>query len=157
MNFLSMKLWAAKLLRIGRPPRRSGPHPLTPQQKVGAAAESYTADWLRRHKGYRIVDHNWRHGRGEIDLIAKDQEILVFIEVRARQKHALVSGFHSVSRKKQEVLRRCALAYLNQCRPAPKHFRFDIAEIELNNQSIDDLRYYEKVPIFRKHDRPTHL
>ncbi len=79
----------------------------------------------------------------------------MFIEVRARRKGALVSGYHSVTKQKRKTLRRCALGYIRQCRPSPKHFRFDITEVELHNGTIGELRHYENVPIFLKHDRPT--
>lgn len=132
------------------------PRPRTAQQQAGDAAEEFVAHWLRREKKFRIVDRNWRHGHGELDIIAQDGKNLVFIEVRARQKGALVSGYHSVTRKKRETLRACALAYLRKCKPPPLHFRFDITEVELNNGTIGDLRHYEHVPIFRKYDRPNH-
>tara|TARA_R100000027_G_scaffold67749_1_gene68490 strand:+ start:10558 stop:11028 length:471 start_codon:yes stop_codon:yes gene_type:complete len=135
---------------------KAKPAPLTAQQKVGNAAEAHAAEWLRTHKKFRILDRNWRHGYGELDLIARDGKNLVFIEVRARQRGALVSGYHSVTKKKRNTLRTCAMAYLRRCRPPPLHFRFDIIEVELNNQTIGDLRHYEHVPIFRKYDRPNH-
>ena len=74
--------------------------------------------------------------------------------MRARQAGALVSGFHSIDRRKKDALRRCALAYLWQCRPMPRHFRFDVVEVELLGEEIGALRHYERVPVFRKHDRP---
>jgi len=128
----------------------------TAQQKAGNAAEDFAAEWLTSRKRFKVLHRNWRSGRGEIDLVARDRKVLVFVEVRARQAGALVSGYHSINRRKKETLRRCALAYLKQCRPYPKHFRFDIAEVELNNTTIGELRHYEQIPIFRKHDRPTH-
>ncbi|MBC2601479.1 YraN family protein [Puniceicoccus vermicola] len=156
MNFSPITHWAERVFHRLRPGNKPRPHPLTSQQKAGAMAESYAADWLRRHKGYRILNYNWRHGHGEIDLIAKDKEVLVFVEVRARQKSALVPGYHSVTKQKRKTLRSCALAYLKQCHPSPKHFRFDITEIELNNGTVADLRHFEHIPIFRKYDRPNH-
>ncbi|MGE9289762.1 MAG: YraN family protein [Puniceicoccales bacterium] len=157
-----MKISAAKasfermLERLGLR-RTAEPGNPTPQQKSGSLAESYAADWLQQNKGFRIVARNWRHGHGEIDLIAKDRGVLVFIEVRARSEGALVSGFHSVTKKKRTTLRRCALGYLNRCHPAPRHFRFDITEVVLNNGNVGDLRHFEHVPIFKKYDRPTHV
>jgi len=129
----------------------------TEQQEVGAAAEQAAEVWLRKNCRIRTVERNWIYGKGELDLVAKDAEILVFIEVRARQESALVSGYHSITKHKKEVLRRCALEYLKQCRPYPRHFRFDIVEVGLNNLVIRNVRHFKNVPIFRKHDRPTHL
>ncbi len=122
----------------------------------GAKSEEFAAEWLRKHKRFRILSRNWRHKRDELDLVARDKATLVFVEVRARDASALVSGYHSITRKKKEALRRCALAFLRRCHPAPSHFRFDIVEIELNNGEPGTLRHFESVPIFRKNDRTTH-
>lgn len=128
-----------------------------PRDDAGAKAERYAAGWLHAEKGFRILVHNWRHKRDELDIIARDGKSLVFVEVRARKAGALVPGYHSVNRRKKEALRRCALAYLRQCRPSPDHFRFDIVEVELiNGNEIGTLRHFERVPVFRKTDRPTH-
>jgi len=123
---------------------------------AGAKAEAHAARWLRKEKRYGILAQNWRHKHDELDLVARDKKTVVFIEVRARDSRALVSGYHSINRKKKEALRRCALAYLRRCRPHPVHFRFDIVEIELNNGEPGTLRHFENVPVFRKNDRPTH-
>ncbi|MEM0966076.1 MAG: YraN family protein [Verrucomicrobiota bacterium] len=128
----------------------------TEKQKAGDAAEDAAAKWLKTEKRFRILERNWRFGRGEIDIIAVDRETMVFVEVRARAVGALVSGYHSVNQKKRDTLRNCALAYLKRTRPYPRHFRFDIVEVELNNGAVGDLRHFEHVPIFHKQDRPTH-
>jgi len=128
----------------------------TPQQVAGNAAEDAAARWLAEERKFRILDRNWRGGGGELDLIARDGNVLVFVEVRARKAGALVGGYQSVNKRKRETLRKSALNYLRRCRPHPRHFRFDITEVDLNNGIVGELRHYEQVPIFRKHDRPTH-
>lgn len=124
--------------------------------RSGARAEEFAAEWLRREKKFHILSQNWRHKRDELDIVARVKNCVIFVEVRARSANALVSGVHSINKRKKEALRRCALAYLRQCRPVPKYFRFDIAEIELNNGKPDLLRHFENVPVFRKNDRPSH-
>ncbi len=126
----------------------------TRQERTGAKAEARAAEWLQNERGSRILARNWTHGRDEIDIVAREDDVFVFVEVRARQAGALVSGFHSIDRRKKDALRRCALAYLGQCRPMPRHFRFDVVEVELLGEEIGALRHYERVPVFRKHDRP---
>ncbi len=123
--------------------------------EVGRRSEHHAARWLRSEKAYRILARNWRHKRDELDIVALDGPVLVFVEVRARRAGALVPGYHSVTRRKKEALRRCAIAYLGGCRPRPAHFRFDIVEIELNNGEVLHLRHFENVPLFRKHDQTT--
>jgi len=140
----------------GRRVRGQSGRAMTSEQRVGAAAELEAARWLAENRGFKILDRNWHGGGGELDLVARDGKVLVFVEVRARKAGALVSGYHSVTKRKRETLRRCALAYLRQCRPFPRHFRFDITEVDLNNGKVGGLYHFEQVPIFRKHDRPTH-
>ena len=70
----------------------------------GVFGENLAADYCKRELGYAIIVRNWRYKRDEVDLICRDGEVLVFIEVRARAENALVSGFHSVGKHKKEVL-----------------------------------------------------
>ncbi|MFP4352410.1 MAG: YraN family protein [Puniceicoccaceae bacterium] len=155
-----MELWIprsrilARLLGRLRPKPTSPAKPATRQERTGARAEARAAEWLQGERGSRILARNWTHGRDEIDIVAREGDVFVFVEVRARQAGALVPGFHSIDRRKKEALRRCALAYLRQCRPMPRHFRFDVVEVELLGEEIAGLRHYERVPLFRKHDRP---
>lgn len=65
---------------------------------------------LQKRIGLLPYNRNWRHRRGEIDLICLDKDCLVFIEVRLRKAISLVSGVHSISRSKKSLLRRSALA-----------------------------------------------
>lgn len=144
----------SRLLERLRPKPATPEKPPTRQERTGAKAEARAAEWLQNERGSRILARNWTHGRDEIDIVARENDVFVFVEVRARQAGALVSGFHSINRRKKDALRRCALAYLRQCRPMPRHFRFDVVEVELLGEEIGPLRHYEQVPVFRKHDRP---
>ena len=117
----------------------------------GVFGENLAADYCRNELGYRLIVRNWSHKKGEIDLICQDGEVLVFIEVRARAKDALVSGFHSVSRRKKEILHRTCKSYLRQLKNPPKHFRFDIVDISICNTGQSKVRHYANVPIFHKH------
>ena len=120
--------------------------------RVGRKAEEKAVQYLRKEKGFRILARNWRSGQDEMDIIARDHETLVFIEVRARQKKALVSGYHTVNTRKKKALRRCALSYLRQMPNPAEHYRFDIVEIELQKEEVESLHYFDNIPIFRAHD-----
>ena len=117
----------------------------------GKFGENLAADYCRYKLGYRLLVRNWSHKRGEIDLICQDGDVLVFIEVRARAKGALVSGFYSVGRRKKEILRRTCKSYLRQLKKPPKHFRFDILDISICNTKQSEVHHYENVPLFHKH------
>ena len=58
----------------------------------GAKGERLALNYCKKELGYRFVTRNWRHHRGEIDLICLDKACLVFIEVRLRKAISLESG-----------------------------------------------------------------
>ena len=84
-----------------------------------------------RCRGLRLVSRNVHSRFGEIDLVMRDADVLVFVEVRYRGPGAWTDGFGSVTATKQQRLRRAAGWYLahhprDACRPC----RFDIVSIE---------------------------
>jgi putative endonuclease len=91
----------------------------------GRLGEEAAAQFVRE-RGWKIVARNWRHGRDELDLVAWDGAVLVFAEVRAREARAVVSGYHSVTRRKKNALARAIRAYRRGMAQPPAHFRFDI-------------------------------
>ncbi len=117
----------------------------------GQFGEDLAADYCRRTLGYRLLVRNWRCKRDEVDLICRDGEVLVFVEVRARAESALVSGFHSVGRHKKQVLQRAYKNYLKQLQNPPKHFRFDIIDVAISNKGEGKVRHYANIPLFSKH------
>ena len=129
---------------------RSLPENSTRAQR-GTFGEDLAADYCKRKLGYQLIVRNWRYKRDEVDLICRDGAVLVFVEVRARAEDALVSGFHSVGKRKKEVLRRGYKNYLNQLQNPPKHFRFDIIDVAISNSGSGEVRHYANVPLFSKH------
>ena len=117
----------------------------------GKFGEDLAAHYCLNELGYRLIVRNWSYKRGEIDLICRDGEVLVFIEVRARAEDALVSGFYSVSRRKKEILCRTCKSYLMQLKKPPKHLRFDILDISIFNTGKSEVHHYANVPLFHKH------
>ena len=117
----------------------------------GVYGEDLAAAYCRRELGYRQIARNWRYRRDEIDLICRDGGVLVFIEVRLRSATALVSGFHSVDRKKKAILRRACGNYLRQLQNPPKHFRFDVIEVTLSKDGDGDVRHYANIELFSKY------
>jgi putative endonuclease len=126
---------------------------------AGAEGERCAARWLERERGFRIVARNWRSPRDrrdEIDLVGRDGEVLVFVEVKARAAGALVPGYFAVDERKKRALRRAAEAYLAGLRAAPRTFRFDVVEIAWRGAGAGeaaDVRHFENVPLFAKHFR----
>ena len=128
---------------------------------AGAYGERLAAEWLQHERRFAIVTRNWRSPRDrrdEIDLVCRDGEVLVFVEVKARAAGALVTGFHAVDRRKRRVLRRVIAAYLAKLAEKPRTFRFDVVEISLAGGPGQpgpppEIRHFENVPLFSKHFR----
>jgi putative endonuclease len=126
---------------------------------AGERGERLAADWLRREKNFSIVVRNWRNPadrREEIDLVARDGEVLVFIEVKTRAADARVPGYHAVDARKKRVLRRAVGTYLAQLRVKPRTFRLDIVEVAqpADPKAAPEILHFENVPLFPKHFQP---
>jgi putative endonuclease len=128
---------------------------LNAHAEKGGEGENLAADYLTRQKGFVIVARNWRNPqdrREEIDLIARDREVLVFVEVKTRTLGARVPGYYAVDRAKREILRRAARAYLRSLAKKPRTFRLDVVEIELGT-AVRQMRYFGNVGLFHPHYR----
>jgi len=126
---------------------------LTARAEAGARGEQAAADYLQARHGFAIVTRNWRSPRDlrdEIDLVCRDGDVLVFVEVKARAEGALVSGFHAVDERKKRVLRRAVHAYLGALANPPRTFRFDVAEVTLSGRLPPQVMHFENVPLFPK-------
>jgi putative endonuclease len=125
-------------------------------ENSGAHGEQLAADWLQRKRGFQIVARNWRSPhdrREEIDLVARDGEVLVFVEVKARAVNALVPGYFAVDARKKRTLRRAAETYLAQLRERrPRTFRFDVVEVALSSatETKPEILHFKNVPLFGK-------
>ena len=93
----------------------------------GAWGEALAAEYLRK-KRYRILAAGYRSRFGEIDLIARNRQFLVFVEVKLRKSAGFARAMESVDRRKQKRLRTTAAAYLSE-HPTQLQPRFDVIEI----------------------------
>lgn len=96
---------------------------------VGMQGEHYALEHLQKHN-YRIVARNWRCRSGEIDLIAEEEDVLVFVEVRTRA-HTKRFGTpqESVDYRKQQRVRATAKFYLHQHKKFELKVRFDVVAV----------------------------
>lgn len=92
----------------------------------GWAGEIKAAAYLKK-KGWRILERRYRTVHGEIDIIAKDGETTVFVEVKYRPEGRMNSGFEAINAPKQKLCRNAAGHYL-QTHPS-RDYRFDALEI----------------------------
>lgn len=81
-------------------------------------------------QGYRILERNWRFKHLEVDLIARDGSILVFVEVRTRNDSQYGLPYESIGRQKEQKLARAANIYLSQ-QGYDGEIRFDVVSVIL--------------------------
>ncbi len=93
----------------------------------GAAGEVLAARFLRDN-GYEILAGNYRTRFGEIDIIAADDEYIVFVEVKSRQEGAYYTPREAVTADKQRRIIKTALLYITH-NPDPRQMRFDVIEV----------------------------
>jgi putative endonuclease len=102
---------------------------LTPRQWTGLWGERQAARYLAG-KGYKIIGKRFRIGpKDEIDLIAREGDALIFIEVKTRANEAFARPLAAVGRAKQYNQARAAVRYLKRLKTQPASFRFDVVEI----------------------------
>lgn len=99
-----------------------------PRQVLGKEGEA-AAEQALREAGLRIVERRFRVRLGEIDLVAEDGDVLVFVEVKTRRGVGYGSPWEAVIPRKQEHLARAALAYLARHRMLGRRCRFDVVEV----------------------------
>lgn len=115
----------------------SARQPTSPSAFLGNTGENLATQHLRK-LGWRIIIRNWRHGRDEIDIVARDGKNLVFIEVKTRTTTGS-SAYHAVNRRKRKALARACRAYMKALPTPIAHFRFDIIEVKCNPHPLSDL------------------
>ena len=133
---------------LGRLPEKST------RAERGRFGEAMARSYCKRRLKHKIIARNWRYKRYEIDLICREGDVLVFIEVRARGEKALISGYHSVNQEKKARLELACKAYMRQMSNPPKHFRFDIIEVQLLRNGRGETRHYQNIELFQKHYTP---
>jgi len=107
-------------------------------KNTGHYGEDIAAAYLQQ-KGYSIVERNYRKRFGELDIIAEDGEVLVFVEVKTRSSTRFGSPFEAVDSRKQRKMSRIALAYLNSRKLFDRSARFDVVAVMLHKGSLPEV------------------
>ena len=102
------------------------------RKSLGKAGEDLAERYLKR-QGYAIVERNYRCPLGEIDLIALNKRVVVFVEVKTRRVDTSGAPLESVNAVKQRRLKRTALHYLNKHRLHHRDVQFDVVGISLRS------------------------
>ena len=112
------------------------------RRHLGAFGERVAAAHLEA-KGYHIRARNFRCREGEIDIVAQDDDCLVFVEVRTRRGNAFGSPAESVTAAKERRLLTVARAYLQQHNDVPPNQRIDVVAVELSGGRLLAVQHIE--------------
>ncbi|MFO7839971.1 MAG: YraN family protein [Desulfosalsimonadaceae bacterium] len=100
-----------------------------PRQRLGQTGESLALKYLLK-RGYKLLESNYRNRIGEIDIIARDGDTLVFVEVKTRRSERYGSPRLAVTPHKQKKISRTALAYLKYTGQMDCKARFDVVFVK---------------------------
>jgi len=91
--------------------------------------------------GLKYLAANFRSERGEIDLIFRDNDCLVFVEVKSRSSEDWTRPAAAVDARKRRLLSQCGLDYLRLLKNPEIKIRFDIVEVLLANGEVREVRH----------------
>ncbi len=112
-------------------------------KQVGEIGEDLAEKYFRR-QGYRIIERNFYTRFGEIDIIVKKKNVLVFVEVKVRLGRGRPEW--GIDRKKISRVVKMAEVYISQENPQYKNLRIDALCIDLNSGlEADEIRHYENM------------
>jgi putative endonuclease len=126
--------WLQKITGLGR--QRDEPEHLR-RGRLGEAA-------AKRHLkalGLKFLTANYRSERGEIDLVFRDGDCLVFVEVKTRSDESWTRPAAAVNARKKKLLSQTALDYLKRLKSPPVKIRFDIVEVLLTDGEVREVRH----------------
>ena len=106
----------------------------------GALGERAARKHLQR-RGLKFLTANFKSPRGEIDLIFRDRDCLVFVEVKTRPSETWLRPAAAVNARKRRLLSQCGLDYLKRLENPHVKIRFDIVEVLLRDGVVREVRH----------------
>ena len=112
----------------------------TPQQeRLGRQGEDLACRELRR-RGYAILARRFRTRHGEIDIVARDGDVLVFVEVKARTSRGFGGALGAVTPRKRRQVMAMAQRYMARVGWAPRPCRFDVVAVQAGDGEEPDVK-----------------
>ena len=109
--------------------------------RLGQRGERMAARLLQ-HLGLEILCRNVVGPHGELDIIARDGDVLCFVEVKARQQHSFARPIDAVTKEKQRHIIATARRYLRHLGRPQIVSRFDVVELIYEGHTVIDARYW---------------
>lgn len=109
---------------------------MSQSQRLGQRGEELAEAELRR-RGMKILARNWRYRHKEVDLIAEDGDVVVFVEVKTRRGTEFGGPLAAVTWRKQRHLTTAAAAFLTERRWMARPSRFDVVGLVLRGDEVE--------------------
>ncbi len=101
------------------------------KRAIGAKGEAIAVKYLKKHK-FKVLETNYYCRYGEVDIIARDGDVIAFVEVKSRSPKTLVNPLYSVNRRKQAQICKAAQDYIIKKNITDTMFRFDVITVIYN-------------------------
>ncbi len=111
------------------------------RQRKGERGEAEATRFLE-NKGHCVLERNYRSGRGEIDIITRDGDTLVFVEVKSGSSTAFGDPEDRVTDRKRRQIGKVAAAYLSEREPGEIDCRFDVVSV-VRSGGRTEIRHFE--------------
>jgi len=113
-----------------------------PAAPLGKRGEDIAAKALRR-RGYKLLGRNVQLGRNEVDLIARDGDTIVFVEVKTRRSAGVAEPEDNITMEKQKRLSRAARIYMDRDNDPHAYYRFDVVSVVIPEKGRPDVTVYQ--------------
>jgi len=113
--------------------------------ELGKWGEDLAADYLQR-KGYTIIERDWKSGRRDLDIVAKNGNVIVFVEVKTRRNSLYGQPEEAVDYRKLQSLQQAINHYI-KFRHISQEVRFDIISIVGTIGSEPDIQHIQDVAL----------
>jgi len=112
------------------------------KRDIGKEGEEIAAKYLIE-KGFEIIERNYHYSHGEIDIVAKDKEWLVFVEVKTRLNLEFGEPEYAINPKKIKQIKKIAELYLFDKEIEEANCRFDVVAILLDDVANPKITHYQ--------------
>lgn len=108
---------------------------MSESQSLGQKGETFAIEYLQK-EGYKIRHRNWKSGKKELDIVAENNDYIVFVEVKTRTDDYMEPPVNAVTREKQRLIIFAAEGYIQRYN-LDKESRFDVVTVIARGETLD--------------------
>jgi putative endonuclease len=112
------------------------------KQSTGQTGEALALAHLMK-QGYRLIETNWRCRQGELDIVTRHNDVIVFIEVRSRHSATVETAFETITPRKRDKLIKLAQLYLESHELNEATWRIDVIAVSFPRSDVPTLEHVE--------------